>query len=178
MERVLTEAAMLGADTFIRVGTTGALQENIKNGDLVINEASVRLDGTSRMLVREEFPAVASYEVTLALVEACETLGFPFHVGVGATTASFYGGQGRRSYGGYWQSSMTPLIEDLTEAKVLNFEMEASTLFRLATISGAKAGTICAAFNNRITDEIIGKDDKQIAEKNTILAAMEALVNL
>jgi uridine phosphorylase len=101
LEHILTATAELGGDTFIRVGTTGAIQEGIENGDLIIDEASVRLDGTSHMYIRDEYPAAASFEVTLALVQAAEHFGFRYHVGVGCTTASFYAGQGRPSFGGF-----------------------------------------------------------------------------
>ena len=61
---------------------------------------------------------------------------------------------------------------------MLNFEMESSCLFRLAMISGAKAGTICAAYNNRITDEMISSEQKGPAQEGTIKAAMLALSRL
>ena len=59
-ECTLTDLAARGAHTFIRVGTTGAIQENIRIGDIIINDSNVRLDGTSRLYVREEYPAAAS----------------------------------------------------------------------------------------------------------------------
>lgn len=66
-------AAIGGADTFIRVGSTGAIQPGIEIGDLIIAKAAVRLDGTSKQYVRVEYPAVADLEVTLALIEAAES---------------------------------------------------------------------------------------------------------
>lgn len=76
-------------------GTTGAIQEGIRIGDIIINDSNVRLDGTSHLYVRDEYPAAASYEVVLALVQACENLGLRYHVGTGCTCASFYTGQCR-----------------------------------------------------------------------------------
>lgn len=149
----MTQACELGADTFIRVGTTGTLREDIKCGDLIINECSVRLDGTSRMYVREEYPAAASFEVTMALVEACERLGVVYHVGVGATSASFWAGQGRTAFGGYRTSLMSSLIQDLQSANVTNFEMEGATLLTLARLFGFRAGVLCAVLANRVTGE-------------------------
>jgi len=84
------ELLRVGAHTFIRVGTTGAIQPEIKVGDLVISRAAVRLDGTSKQYVRVEYPAVAHHEVVLALIEAAETLGVRYHVGITASTDSFY----------------------------------------------------------------------------------------
>lgn len=151
LEHVLTEMAALGVHTFIRVGTTGALQKEIHNGDLIVNEASVRMDGTSHLYVRDEFPAAASYEVTLALIEACETHDIPYHVGIGATTASFYRGQGRTSFGGYKPSGTEEILTDMQQAGVLNFEMEAAALLTLSRLFRVRAGVICSVIAQRVT---------------------------
>ena len=55
------ELAMLGVQRFIRIGTTGALQEAINPGDIIIPTAAVRLDGASRHLAPIEFPAVGDF---------------------------------------------------------------------------------------------------------------------
>jgi len=96
MAIVVNEASRIGVHTFIRVGSTGAIQRGIDCGDVVISSAAVRLDYTSNCYVMPEYPAVASYEVLLALIEAAESLGIGnYHVGITATTADFYAGQNR-----------------------------------------------------------------------------------
>ena len=149
------ELLRVGAHTFIRVGTTGAIQKFIGVGDLIITTAAVRLDGTSKQYVHTEYPAIASYEVVLALIEAAESLGVKYHVGISASTDSFYTGQGRPGYKGYVLSWMKNIIPDLQRANVLNFEMESSTIFTLANIYSARAGSVCAAVANRVTDEFV-----------------------
>ena len=153
LEVVMVEAASLGIDTFIRVGTTGALQGGLRCGDLIINEASVRLDGTSASYVRAEFPAAASYEVTAALVQAARQVGATHHVGIGATTASFYSGQDRPSFKSFRSKQTDGLLEEMRRAGVLNFEMEAATLFTLARLFGLRAGSVCSVIAHRITGE-------------------------
>ncbi|MBQ2228143.1 MAG: uridine phosphorylase, partial [Firmicutes bacterium] len=69
-EFTLHEILDKGGETFIRVGTTGTIQPDIAVGDIIINDANIRLDGTSNLYVPDQFPAAASYEVTLALVQA------------------------------------------------------------------------------------------------------------
>ncbi|MBQ4409581.1 MAG: uridine phosphorylase, partial [Firmicutes bacterium] len=71
-EVVLEEVLGKGADTLIRVGTTGTIREDVAVGDIIINDAHIRLDGTSNLYVPEAFPAANAYEVTMALVQACE----------------------------------------------------------------------------------------------------------
>jgi len=149
----MEELARIGVDTFIRVGSTGAIQEDIELGDLIISSAAVRLEGTSKQYVRVEYPAAANYEVVLALIEAADTLGMRYHVGITASTDSFYLGQGRHGFRGYTQSFSESILHDLRRAKVLNFEMEASALFTLGGIYGLRAGSIAVVFANRIRDE-------------------------
>ncbi|MCL4460007.1 MAG: uridine phosphorylase [Chloroflexi bacterium] len=150
----LEELAELGADTFIRVGTTGALWEHINCGDLIITSGAVRYDGTSPYYVDLAYPACANYEVIAALVEAAERLGHPYHVGISASTASFFCGQARPGFKDYWQSWMEPKITDLRAAKVLNFEMEAGTILTLSNLFDLRAGAVCAVVANRITDKL------------------------
>ncbi|MCL5985286.1 MAG: nucleoside phosphorylase [Actinobacteria bacterium] len=152
-EIAFVELSRVGCDTFIRVGSTGAIQPEIECGDMIINTGAVRLDGSSDLYVRKEYPAVASYEVTMALIEACENLEKRYFLGISACSASFYAGQSRLSLGDYWQSSFDTNFEDLVKMGVTNYEMETATLFVLASLSKFRAGSICGVIGNRITDE-------------------------
>lgn len=151
MAIVVNEAARVGVETFIRVGSCGAIQENIDCGDLVISVGAVRLDGTSESYVPSEFPAVANYEVVLALVEAAESLGVKYHVGLTATTSDFYAGQCRAFFREDVRQENN-LLERLRKAKVLNLEMECAPLFVIASLLGLRAGAVCAVFANRCKD--------------------------
>jgi len=168
---VVNEAANIGVETFIRVGSTGAIQEDIKCGDLVISTAAVRLDGTSHNYVRPEYPAVASHEVLLALIEAAESLGTNYHVGITVTTSDFYAGQARPSFQGFWHPGLEKLIPSLQRANVLNFEMECATLYVLASIFKLRAGTVCAVYANRSTDTF----EAGAGEQECIKVANEAV---
>lgn len=170
MAIAVNEASEVGVNTFIRVGSTGAIQANIKVGDLIIVSAAVRLDCTSNCYVLPEYPAVANHEVMLALIEAVEGLGIHnYHVGIAATTADFYAGQSRptKTQGG----QMMNLLPALQEAGVLNFEMETATLFTLASLYGLRAGAVCAVFGNRCTNSF----ESGAGEENAIKAANEAV---
>jgi len=169
----LEELAEVGAKKFIRVGTTSAIQEQIKPGDLIISSGAVRYDGTSENYVNLNYPAIADYEVTAALIEACEKLGYTYHVGITATTASFFCGQNRPGFGGYRQSWFEDRYQDLRAANVINYEMEAATVLTLSSLFKIKAGAIFAVVGNRVTDEFVyGGVEKSIE------AATEAAVIL
>ena len=87
----LEELVHCGADTFIRVGTCGAMQLDIMGGDIVVATGAVRMEGTSKEYAPIEYPAVASYPVIQALTKACETTGVRYHTGVVQSKDSFYG---------------------------------------------------------------------------------------
>lgn len=173
----IEELANVGVTNFIRVGSCATLKEEIDIGDLIISTGAVRLDGTSKQYVRPEYPASASYEVVLALVEAADSLGVNYHLGVTASTDSFYLGQSRPGFNDYMQSFSETLIKDLQKANVANFEMEAGTLFTLANIFGFRAGTVCAVYANRVKDEFAVKGENMVIdcgnEAVRILAEMD-----
>ncbi len=152
MAMVVEEVARLGASTLIRVGTCGAIQPGIAIGDVIITTGSMRMDGATRVYVPPEYPAVASYEVVLALVQAASTLGIPHHVGITASTDSWYVGQGRPGFGGFLPDAAAALIPTLRAARVLNFEMDSSALLTLSNVFGLRAGAVCAVYANRAED--------------------------
>ncbi len=87
----LEELVNCGADTFVRVGTCGGIEINVKGGDAVIATGAVRNEGTSREYAPIEFPAVADIEVTNALIKAAKKLDFTYHAGVVQCKDAFYG---------------------------------------------------------------------------------------
>jgi len=161
---VIEELANVGARDFIRVGSCATLKKDIEIGDLIISTGAVRLEGTSKQYIRLEYPATPSYEIVLALIEAAEKLGLRYHLGISASTDSFYLGQSRPGFGGYEQSWSTSLIGELQRANVINFEMEAATLLTLANIYGFRAGAVCAVYANRIRDEFAVKGEDAVID--------------
>lgn len=174
----IEELAQIGAKTLVRVGSSGALFKHIQCGDLVISTGALRNDGTSNQYVSTGYPAAASFHVILALIEAAESLGYRYHVGTTCSTDSFYTGQGRPGFGGYWQSYMANILPDLRAARILNFEMECATLFTLASLFGLRSGAVCAVFANRETDEfrVAGEEEacRTACEAARILSQWDA----
>ncbi|MDR2174970.1 MAG: nucleoside phosphorylase [Synergistaceae bacterium] len=148
----LEDLAEIGCDTLIRVGTCGAMQKRIAPGDLIVCTAAVRRDGTSDDYVINAYPAAAHYETVLALIEAAERVGCPYHVGPVCTAASFFPGQGRPGVGGYAQSSANAILRDMQAAGVLAFEMEAATVFTVSSLYGLRAGAVFTVVANRADD--------------------------
>jgi uridine phosphorylase len=168
------ELARVGADTFIRVGSCGAIQPGMAVGDLVITSGAVRQEGTSHEYVRGDYPATASHEVVSALVAAAERLGHDYHVGITMSADSFYAGQGREGFGGFEAAGSDALVDELREANVANIEMEAAAILTLASIYGLRAGAVCSVFANRVTGEFQTEGESKAAETASLAVALLA----
>lgn len=174
IEIVFIESSQITKNpTFIRVGSSGGLQEYTKCGDLVISTGSVRFENTSLYFVPEGYPAAAHFEVVQALIEAAERLNVIYHVGLTVTASGFYGAQGRHVPG--FPLRFPNLTEELAQRNVLNFEMESSALFTLATLRGVRAGMVCAVYANRPRNEFISLTEKPKAEERAIKTGIEAV---
>lgn len=87
----MEELVNAGADTFIRVGTCGGMQLDVKSGDLVIATGAIRMEGTSREYAPIEFPAVADIGIVNALIASAKEMEKDYHAGVVQCKDSFYG---------------------------------------------------------------------------------------
>jgi uridine phosphorylase len=139
------ELANVGATHFIRVGSTGALQPHVETGDIVINTASMRNEGTTRFYVDDGFPAAADHFLTHALIEAAldlrEQRDYRLHVGLNSSDDAFYG--------------ETPeFIQRLVDHKLLNVEMESAAVFTIAHLRGLKAAMVCGVSGNLVTADV------------------------
>ena len=149
---LVEELAKLGVKTFIRVGNSGAIADEVQLGDYVITTGAVRDEGTSKSYVQPEYPAVAHYEVVNALVAAAQEAKAKFHTGITVSTDGFYsrnkvyGKDGKilpMSFGDFDQAGANDPVVNWKRARVLNIEMESGCLFTMASLFGLRAGTIC-----------------------------------
>jgi uridine phosphorylase len=162
--------------TFIRIGSCGVLREEIEIGDLVITTGAVRLEGTTKFYVHDGYPAVADYAAVSALVEAANSLGHRAHLGITATSPSFYGGQGRPIP--QLPIRFPDLADEMARQGVANFEMEASALLVLAGLAGCRAGVVCTAYAQRVRGVFANDEQRQKGEKACIETGLEALILL
>jgi uridine phosphorylase len=174
VEIVIAEIlAITKRPTFIRVGSSGAVQPEIALGDLVISTGAVRLETTTNWFVHDGYPAVADYEAVIALIEAADRLGHRYHVGLTATAPGFFGAQGRPIP--QLPIRYPDLAEDMARQRVMNFEMEASALLVLAGLARCRAGVVCAAYAQRTTGDFVTGDAKDAAEAACVETGLESL---
>ena len=177
VEIVIAEIlAIVERPTFVRIGSSGALQPGIDIGDLVITTGAVRLETTTSWYVHEGYPAVADPQVVLALIEAASRLGIPAHVGITATAPGFFGPQGRPIP--QLPIRYPDLADEMARQGVLNFEMEASAVLVLAGLAGCRAGAVCGVYAQRARGEFADADARARTEAATIDIGLEALAVL
>ena len=85
----MEELRKCGADTFIRTGTCGGIDLNVQSGDIVVATGAIRFENTSLEYAPIEFPAVADWEITNALVDATNAMGYPLHIGASSARTAF-----------------------------------------------------------------------------------------
>jgi uridine phosphorylase len=131
------ELAAVGVETFVRVGTTGALQRGIEIGDMVVATGAAKDEGTTKRYEAATLPAVPDYEVLSALVGAAEANDEAVHVGPVATDDAFY-------------AETEEYIDAWEAAGLTAVEMEAAAIFTLARRKGLAAGAICTVDGNLV----------------------------
>lgn len=176
---VVEELAQLGIRTFLRVGTTGAIQPNIHPGDLLVTTAAVRLDGASLHFAPMAYPAVADFTCTQTLVEASRENGNTVHIGITASSDTFYPGQERYdTYSGRVVKEFQGSMEEWMKMGVLNYEMESATLFTMCASQGLRAGMVSGVIVNRLQQEIPDHSVLQNTEDKAIKAGVDAAKRL
>ena len=171
------ELSMLGADTFIRIGTRGGMSTAVLPGDVVVATGAIRSEGTSREYMPLEFPAVADFEVMNALAEAAKELQCRYHVGVV---------QGKDSFYGQHEPERMPVRHHLLDnwqawldGGCLASEMESPALFVIASVLKARAGSVNLCLGNQERRKLGLQDpdaeDYELAIKTGILAVRKLI---
>ena len=157
------ELAAVGVETFIRVGTTGALQPDIEIGDMVVATGAAKDEGTTKRYESATVPAVPDYGTLSALVESARARDAPVHLGPIATDDAYY-------------AETDDYVDAWSDAGLLCVEMEAAALFTLARRKGLAAGAICTVDGNLIEGTQKGETDgDELPEKakNNVGRAIE-----
>ncbi len=175
------ELAQLGVRTFLRIGTTGAIQPHIQVGDVLVTTGAVRLDGASLHFAPLEFPAVADFNCTNALVAAAQELDATLHIGVTASSDTFYPGQERYdTFSGRVVRRFQNSMAEWQAMGVMNYEMESATLLTMCASQGLRAGMVAGVIVNRTQQEIPDSETMKSTESKAVqivVAAARRLLN-
>ncbi|MFN3966548.1 MAG: nucleoside phosphorylase [Endomicrobiia bacterium] len=168
----IEELAKIGAKTFIRVGTAGSLQKEVKIGDVVISTAAIREEGTTRQYIPLSYPAVASLDVTNALISAAKKLGFRWHAGIVHCKDAFYIEQEEGAKPLPLQEYNDLLWKAWERGNTLATSMESAALFVVSSIKKLKAGEVLAIIGATWSKEPIVK---KVGIEEAIKIAIEAV---
>jgi uridine phosphorylase len=173
---VVNELIQVGITQIIRIGTCGSIQPHVLTGSLVITQAALCRQGAANDIAPPEYPASANPFLTVALVQAARELAIDYHLGITASVDTFYEGQERyHSANPNLQSWLRGITQEYRYLNILNYEMEAGTLLKMAGVYGFAAGCICAVVAQRTEKETIVLESKEIAINNAIAVAMKAV---
>jgi len=163
----IEELAHMGADTFIRVGSCGTLQDYVDVGDVIVPTGTFRAGATANRYLPPAFPAAPNFDVLTALIEAANKLGVEIHVGVGWSGDAFYAPPNPQ------------LFEKLKQAGVLALEMENDTLFVVSNFRGWRAGAILACDGtSKEIKPAWGEEAFRQGEEQEIRIAIEAMKSI
>lgn len=172
----MEELVKAGAHTFLRVGTCGGMDMEVKGGDLVIATGAVRAEGTSREYAPIEFPAVADPDLVAALRRAARKLALPCHVGIVQCKDSFYGQH---------EPEIMPVDYDLKQKwsawmrlGCKASEMESAALFVVASYLRVRCGSVFLAVANQERDKAGLANPVVHDTDSAIRVAVEALKEL
>jgi len=163
---VSEELIQLGARVLLRVGTSGAVDDSLAAGDLLIAQGAVPLDGTTRQYLEgRPYAAVPSWPVLRAMAAAAEDGGEPYHVGLIATEDAFYATNPENAR--QWQ-----------RYGVMAFEMEAAAIFLIAKMRGVHAGALVTVSNQIGDTEFVPDEILKRGVHRMIATALEGLLLL
>lgn len=155
--------------TLVRLGTSGAIQQDIEVGEVVFSRTSLGFDGL--LSYYEGRDAVCDLDLERAFAEHTgwyEKLPAPYFVdsdkelfnlfkdvtreGITIAAPGFYAPQGRWVRIAPHDKSLNQKIEDFKygERRITNFEMEGSALAGLSALMGHRAATICTIIAQRV----------------------------
>ena len=140
------ELINIGAKCLIRIGSTGALQPDIKIGDLIISTGSMKNEGTSKFYVPDRFPAVPDFDLTRVLIDVAKEkqkeLGYGLFYGINASDDAFYG--------------ETPeWIDKLSKLGCLSVDMESSAIYTVCHRRKVRGAMISAVSGNLVTNDVV-----------------------
>lgn len=176
----------------VRIGTSGALQQDIPVDSFVVSTHGLGFDGLLNYYL--DLPSINDNEMSDAFIKqtnwhqnlpypyaikGSETLinkiGFDLIQGITATAPGFYGPQGRMLRLSPWVADFNQQLTDFKylDHRITNFEMETSALYGLGSLLGHQTCTVCAIIANRVAKQY--SENYHVAVDKLIQLVLERL---
>lgn len=130
-----------GIKNIIRIGSCGALKEDIKVGDLVLATASVRGDGVTPYYVTNDFVTVSDKNLNSVMEELTKATGIKVHTGLVWTTDALL-------------KETREKVNDAVGKGAIAVDMVTSAFLTICQINKVKAAAILSVSDNIITGEL------------------------
>lgn len=170
------ELAQIGINTLIRIGTSGGMQKDVKQGDVVIAQGAIRAEGTSKEYLPIEFPAIADLDVTNVLRKSAKELKYNTHVGVVHCKDSFYGQHSPEKMPVSYE--LLNKWDAWKKGGALCSEMETAALFTVSSYLKLKAGAVLYVIWNQELGDVKLTNDSVVDPDAAIKVAIEAVKKL
>jgi uridine phosphorylase len=175
MSIVVNELVQVGIRTIIRIGTSGSIQPHVRVGSVVVSSGALCRQGAADDIAR---PSTGGGRplLTVVLAQTARDLGIEHTVGITASTDTFFEGQERSemSANPHLIRRLQGINDEYQRLRVLNYEMEAATLFKMGQVYGFAAACVCAIIAQRTEDERPRLDEKDAAVDRAIAVALGA----
>ena len=152
-------------ESIIRVGSAGALQKDLKLGDVVAGMgACTNSNYAAQYGLGGTFAPIADFDLLMAAVESAKELGVKMPVGNLYSSDTSYDAAGRNARFG--------------KMGILAVEMEAAGLYCTAAYAGKRALAICSISDNLVTGKELSADERQTTFTNMMKIALEVAVKM
>lgn len=153
-------------ETFIRVGTCGALQEDVKVRDIILAQGSTTDSQMNRMVFSGiDFAPLANFSLLKSAFEIGENKGLNLRVGNVFTSDTFY------------RENAQEVNELLARYHVLAIEMETTALYTLAARFNRQALSILTVSDHIITGEETTAHERQTSFHDMMEIALETAIS-
>ncbi len=163
------ELIRLGAENIIRIGTCLTVDPSIKPGEMIIPLGAMRDERACEEFISIDYPAIADFHIVRALIDACEKLKIPYHMGIVRTHDAFY------KDSPYKEGGLKDKIQKWLDMDIIAFDTETATMLVISSMQGVRAGAILlSGYPAPVNDD----PDFLKYEKNLVMVGIEAAKNL
>ncbi|AJA45505.1 purine-nucleoside phosphorylase [Frischella perrara] len=153
-----------GVKNIIRVGSCGAISQNVNLRDIVIGMGACTDSKVNRIrFMDHDFAAIADYDLIHNAVQAAKLKNIPVKVGNLFSTDLFY-------------TPQPELFDVMEKYNILGVEMEAAGIYGLAAEYQAKALTICTVSDHIRRGEKLSAQERQFSFNEMITIALESVI--
>ncbi len=143
------ELRHINCKTMIKVGTCGAILEDIEPGTIIIPSSACRCEGATLEYINLQYPAITDLETLFAIIESAKELGIKIRMGCIRTHDAVF------MESPFAHVGMEQRLKQWKDLGVLASDNEVAAMLTISSILGLKAGAVLVAVDNYTTGKSI-----------------------